>query len=132
MQHAQQLEARLALRLQEAAQRRIIHLDQIRERAAISKEEKEACPPMSPPKRGLRPERCSDVRWAHSSTLLCLERSHKFLTLLFTVETSILYVSMMMPADKCNMLTLLDLTLVHGLAMFVCTMVAAQQSQMVH
>ena len=38
----------------------------------------------------------------------------------------------MMPADKCNMLTLLDLTMVHGLAMFVCTMVAAQQSQMVH
>lgn len=50
VQHAQQLEARLALRLQEAAQRRVIHLDQIRERAAISKEEKEACPPMSPPK----------------------------------------------------------------------------------
>ena len=48
LQHAQQLEARLALRLQEAAQRRVTHLDQIRERAAISKEEREACPPMSP------------------------------------------------------------------------------------
>ena len=55
LQHVQQLEARLALRLQEAAQRRVSHLDQIKERAAISKEEKEACPPMSPPKthRGL-------------------------------------------------------------------------------
>ncbi|DBA76621.1 TPA: hypothetical protein ACH3X2_008668 [Trebouxia sp. C0005] len=49
-EHVQQLEARLALRLQEAAQRRVSHLDQIKERAAISKEEKEACPPMSPPK----------------------------------------------------------------------------------
>ncbi len=55
LQHVQQLEARLALRLQEAAQRHVSHLDQIKERAAISKEEKEACPPMSPPKthRGL-------------------------------------------------------------------------------
>ena len=50
VQHAQQLEARLLQRLQEAAQRRVSHLDQIRERAAIGKEEKEACPPMSPPK----------------------------------------------------------------------------------
>ncbi|KAL0033380.1 hypothetical protein WJX77_006860 [Trebouxia sp. C0004] len=49
-EHVQQLEARLTLRLQEAAQRRVSHLDQIKERAAISKEEKEACPPMSPPK----------------------------------------------------------------------------------
>ncbi|KAL3152179.1 hypothetical protein ABBQ32_001270 [Trebouxia sp. C0010 RCD-2024] len=49
-EHTQQLEARLSQRLQEAAQRRVSHLHQIRERAAISKEEKEACPPMSPPK----------------------------------------------------------------------------------
>ena len=50
MQHAQQLEARLSQRLQEAAQRRVTHLHQIRERAAIGKEEKDACPPVSPPK----------------------------------------------------------------------------------
>ena len=48
MQHAEQLEARLAQRLHEAAERRVSHLDQIRERAAISKEDREACPPMSP------------------------------------------------------------------------------------
>lgn len=47
-QHAQQLEARLAQRLHEAAQRRVSHLDQIRERAAISKEDRDTCPPMSP------------------------------------------------------------------------------------
>ena len=50
VQHTQQLEARLSQRLQEAAQRRVSHLHQIRERAAIGKEEKDACPPMSPAK----------------------------------------------------------------------------------
>lgn len=50
VQHTQQLEARLSQRLQEAAQRRVSHLHQIRERAAIGKEEKDSCPPMSPSK----------------------------------------------------------------------------------
>lgn len=48
LQHAEQLEARLAQRLHEAAQRRVSHLDQIRERAAISKDDRDTCPPMSP------------------------------------------------------------------------------------
>ena len=43
-------QARLALRLREAALRRVTHLEQIRDRAAISKEEREACPPLSPRK----------------------------------------------------------------------------------
>ncbi|KAK9829067.1 hypothetical protein WJX72_003735 [[Myrmecia] bisecta] len=50
-EEAERRQHRLASRLREAGMRRLSHLDQIRDRAAISKDERDSCPPMSPTKR---------------------------------------------------------------------------------
>ncbi len=62
LQDVEARQARLALRLRDAALRRVSHLEQIRDRAAISKEEREACPPLSPRKPPLLKGVCCFVQ----------------------------------------------------------------------